>query len=187
MHTSKRLWIAINLSLAITVFIACEKQNDQIAHQSTTNTKTTDGLVAQPMGFPIVKLWFKQSNIPLPPFIKTWSGIFGAACFSITGKGYIVGGGLKNVVGMQGSTNWVWCYDTATRAWSQKASFPGTGVEGAATFVAYNLGYVCGGVDMYLSSPTSENWQYNPSTNAWAPKAPLPGLARAYAAGVGLG
>jgi N-acetylneuraminic acid mutarotase len=185
MYTRKWLRTGINLSLAVILIVACEKQNDQTTPQ-TADTKTTNGLVASPQLFPIVKLWFKGPNIPLPPFIKNWSGIFSAAAFSILGKGYIVGGGLKNVVGMQGATNDVWCYDTATRAWSQKANFPGTARSAASAFVAYNLGYVCTGVDMYFSTPTNENWQYNPATNSWAPKAPFPGLARGNAVGVGL-
>lgn len=186
MHTGNWPRTGLLLSLAITLFVSCEKQNYGTAPASTTppNTKTTDGLVVQgPVQF---TMWFNEANIPLPPFIKNWSGLHSAACFSINGKGYIVAGGVKNVVGMQGASNEVWCFDTATRAWTQKVNFPGYARMGFATFVVNNLGYVCTGVGADYITPTTQTWQYDPSTDTWTPKAAFPGGARSYATGVGL-
>ena len=183
MRTGKWLRTGINLSLAILLIVSCEKQTYLTAPDST-KTKTTDGLILQPQ--PILTMWVGGPSIPLPPFIKNWSGIFSAATFAITGKGYIVAGGVKNVVGMQGSSTQTLCYDTATRAWTQKASFPGYARTGSASFVVNDLGYVCTGVGADYGTPTNENWQYNPVANSWTKKASLPAVARSYAVGVGL-
>lgn len=186
MHTGKWLRTGLNLSLAILLIVSCEKQNDLKAPDpAKQNTKTpADFVVLPPVHY---TTWFKGPNIPLPPFIKNWSGLFSAASFSISGKGYFVAGGVKNVVGMQGTSTQTLCWDTATRAWSQKASFPGYARTGAASFVINNQGFVCTGVGDDYSTPTNENWQYNPAANTWTRKSPLPGVARSYAVGIGLG
>jgi len=188
MHTQKWLRTILNLSLAAILVVACEKQSMLTAPDSTSpsNKKTTDGFVLQPQPPPIYTTWMSAPAIPLPPFIKNWNGLFSAAAFAISGKGYFVAGGVKNFVGMEGTTTQTLCYDPGARAWTQKADFPGYARTGAAAFVANNLGYVCTGIASDYTTPTNENWQYDPVANTWTPKAPLPSDARSYAVGVAL-
>jgi N-acetylneuraminic acid mutarotase len=190
MHTNKWLRAGINLSLAVILIVSCEKQGILTTPDSTgpSNKKTTDGLVLQPQPQPPFKIlqWFNGPNLPLPTISKGGLGRFSMGSFAINGKGYLVAGGLMDGAGNQTSSTDVLCYDTATRAWSQKASFPGYARTGLASFAIGNFGYICTGVGANYSTDTTENWQYSSTKNHWTLKAPFGGVARSYGVGVAL-
>ena len=175
--------LSINVVLAATLIIACEKQNYLGAPQST-NKKTTDGLIVEPIGGTILTAWFQQAGIPGPLYN---TGRYGSWSFSIDGKGYLGGGIVRNGLTKRlSAVNDFYCYDTATRAWSQKASMPGTIRTGAASFVIGNLGYVVTGATNALGSAVNENWQYSTTKNVWVQKKTMPGTPRCYAVGASM-
>jgi len=76
-----------------------------------------------------------------------------------------------------GAGNFVFAQGT----WTQKANFPGSGIDYPFSFTIGNKGYVgCGSV-------TQEFWEYDPSTNIWTQKANFGGVARWVAAGFSIG
>jgi N-acetylneuraminic acid mutarotase len=103
------------------------------------------------------------------PFLNgTVGALIGAQGFAINGKGYLCG---------DFSLNNLWEYDTATKAWTQKANFPGT------TYMATN--FVIGSAAYILFGNT--NWQYDQSTNIWTRKADMPGDSRYEASAFAIG
>jgi N-acetylneuraminic acid mutarotase len=192
MQTGKWPRAGINLSLAVILIVSCAKQNLFAPPASTdpANTKTTNNLIPPPppppFPPPTLRIWFAAPNYPIPSTAANWTGRFAMASFAIAGKGYLVAGGLMNAAGSKGTSTDVLCYDPTQHWWSQRASFPGNGRIGMASFVANNLGYVCTGAVSNFTTTVTENWAFNPATNSWAIKAPLPAVARSFAVGIGL-
>jgi N-acetylneuraminic acid mutarotase len=182
MYTRKKLRLALNIALAATLIIACEKQNDPATPASTKqNTKTTAGLVSGP---PTIVAWLKGPNIPTP----SAAGRKDAYGFSIDGKGYMGGGILIDSSHNEVAATDFWCWDPATGTWSQQASFLGTARGASATFVAAGKGYVCTG-NNWLGGQTrssKETWLFDPSTNWWLRKKNFPGPARLSAVGASI-
>ncbi|TAH39174.1 MAG: T9SS type A sorting domain-containing protein [Bacteroidetes bacterium] len=109
--------------------------------------------------------WIRLSDFP-------GCGKPGVAAVSLNGKGYM---GLGLGTNGMGCTDW-YEYNSATNAWTQKASFPSTGRWSTASFVIGNKAYVCTGAkDVGLSN---ETWEYDPNTDAWTQKANVPGPVR---------
>ncbi len=66
-------------------------------------------------------------------------------------------------------------------SWTQKANFPGLGIDFPFSFSIGNKGYVgCG-------QTTQEFWEYNPATDTWTQKADFGGTARWVATGFSIG
>ena len=192
MQTGKLLRTGANLILGLLLIVSCEKQNPLTPPASTdpTNPKTTNLFPPPPLPFPppIIRIWLTAPNPPLPPGgpLGGWKGRFSMASFTITGKGYLVAGGILDAANHQSTSSDMLCFDTATHAWSQKASFPGYARTDMASFVANNQGYVCTGMGPNFSTPTTENWRYDPIQNYWTRKTSFPGIARSFAVGAGL-
>jgi len=62
-------------------------------------------------------------------------------------------------------------------SWTQKSSFPGTGIDYPFTFSIGNKGYVGCGWDN-THTVTSGLWEFNPASNVWTQKADFAGVAR---------
>lgn len=77
-------------------------------------------------------------------------------------KLYLMGGQLADST----SVNELWVYDTVGKAWTQKASLPGTGRRAHAAVVIDGLLYISGGFDNTAGS-LGDLWRYDPSTDAW--------------------
>ncbi|MDQ3109377.1 MAG: T9SS type A sorting domain-containing protein [Bacteroidota bacterium] len=94
--------------------------------------------------------------------------------FSITNRGYIVGGEDT----LEVEVNDCWEYDPGTDSWTQKATLPAIGRRDAVGFSIGLKGYCGTGIDMpdaYLGNVLSDFWEYSPVTNTWVQKASYPG------------
>ncbi|MGC1244041.1 MAG: kelch repeat-containing protein, partial [Chryseosolibacter sp.] len=113
--------------------------------------------------------WIQKKDFPGP-------GRFGAAAFTVGGKGYIGTGSNE-----QGYLADLWEYDPARDTWSQKADFEGHARNSAAGFSLGNKGYFTSG----SYTPGDFNWEwyndlweYDPSANDWTQKASYDALGR---------
>lgn len=100
------------------------------------------------------------------------SGRLAPGCFTINGKGYIVGGGLKSIGGTPMQSEQTWQYDPSNDSWLRKADYPRTLIPGAY-FSANGKGYIIGGGDSsghYFSDCN----EYDPLGNTWTPKTSFP-------------
>ena len=80
------------------------------------------------------------------------------------------------------------CFSLAVKAdfWTQKANFPGTGVDFPFSFVIGNKAYVGCGRNNALNV-TNSFWEYDPAANAWTQKADFGGVVRFAAFGFTIG
>ncbi|HYV92188.1 MAG TPA: T9SS type A sorting domain-containing protein [Chitinophagales bacterium] len=62
-------------------------------------------------------------------------------------------------------------------SWTQKAMFPGTGIDYPFSFSIGNKGYVGSGWDN-THTVTASLWEFNPASNVWTQKADFAGVAR---------
>ncbi|MBK8505893.1 MAG: beta-propeller fold lactonase family protein [Saprospiraceae bacterium] len=104
---------------------------------------------------------------------------YGAAGFSIDGKGYIgtgYTGGLRK--------NDFWEFDPASNTWAQKADFGGSSRFWTVSFCIGSKGYIGTGFD---GTFTKDFWEYDPVSNTWVQKADFGGTARIRASGFSIG
>jgi N-acetylneuraminic acid mutarotase len=72
--------------------------------------------------------------------------------------------------------------------WTQKADFPGIGIDYPFSFSIGNKGYVgTGAIDAPWFTVTNEFWEYDPSANVWTQKANFGGNSRFAAIGFSIG
>ncbi len=115
--------------------------------------------------------WTKINDFP-------GDGKLGTISFVIGGKAY-VGTGSLGVTVFSGLSNELWCYDTLSGNWSQKASMPSAAGTryGADCFVLGSKAYVIAGSTggpPYLS----DVWEYDAVNDSWSQKNNVPaGLA----------
>lgn len=183
MNTSKKLRIALNIALAATLIVACEKQNNLPAPASTTQAKTTDDFIIGPTPIGFLSPWLVRKSIPGPLGVK---GRYDAWSYSIGSRGYIGGGNVTNRAGSTSPANDQYYFDSTTLSWTQTASNPGNTLAGASSFVIDRKAYVCTG-SSETAYVTNENWQYNSASNVWTRKNPFPGGARIWAVGAASG
>ncbi len=101
--------------------------------------------------------WIQKNDFPGP-------GRFGAAAFSVGGKGYIGTGSNE-----QGYLADFWEYDPASDTWSQKADFEGHARNSAAGFSLDNKGYFTSG----SYTPGDFNWEWYNDLWEYDPSAPV--------------
>jgi|GEM_PF-2719939 len=171
--------LLVNLLLAATLIVACEKQSDPTTSKSATNQKTTDGI--GPVPPPVFVAWIRRDNIPSA--LTNFKGRFGAWSFVIGGKGYVGGGTAVNTNGSPSSGRNVYSYDTLIQSWAQQATPPSVVAGNEAAFAIGNYGYVLDGQD----DTTQFNYQFNSLTNTWAPKRPMSSMCRFNATAVSAG
>lgn len=101
----------------------------------------------------------------------------GGIAFTINGKAYI-GLGAENYNDFTGTWTFLtdlWQYDPSSDSWTEKATFPGTGVAFSGTFIIDNKFYVIGGTTGKQSADgTNKVYEYNPATDKWTQKADFP-------------
>ncbi len=127
------------------------------------------------------------------------TGRVAAACFTVGGKSYVIGGDTSEAFGAYKRwTRDVWCYTHATNSWSRVADFPGDIRLGAVAFGAtslgkgyYGLGYAdTGWLDTFFQFNPSRMdidtfpyynqkfykdwWEYDTASNAWTQKNDFP-------------
>ena len=109
---------------------------------------------------------------------------YGAACFSVNGKGYVCCGDENNFstppIGSSYYLNTVFEYEPTTDTWIQKNNFPGSTRILSKGFSIGGNGYITGGYD-FINSPPNGNyvyykdvWKYESSTDTWTAQADLP-------------
>lgn len=127
---------------------------------------------------PLIRFDFYKYN----PATNVWSSLasmtsaearYGAAAFSIGGKGYVTCG-YKNT--LAGPAADLLEYDTTTNVWTSKASLSSVGL-GRIYPVGFTLngkGYISGGNDNGPSTYFSDCFEYNNVINTWTQKASAP-------------
>ncbi len=92
-----------------------------------------------------------------------------AVGFSIGIQGYVCCGMDTNNI----TLNDLWCYNSFTNTWSQKANLPGAPRRCPFGFAINGLGYVGGGIADSSTYGTrfTDLYAYDPNTNAWTTKA----------------
>jgi len=134
---------------------------------------------------PLTNTWVQISNFT--------NGRIYSACFSIGDTGYVCSGCYWD--GTSGTQPFVfyqdmWAYNPATNSWTQKASFPGTGRNGAIGFEIFGKGYVGMGLHRENSGANTyynDLYEYDPATNQWTQKASLPASTRSYCINFSIG
>lgn len=151
---------------------ACEKNSHLIS--SATDPSALAAKSANGIASPFVLGWVELADLPFPDGISgdIPNGLVSPRGFSIKGKGYLCGGMTITRFGEAEELKNLWEFDTATQAWTQKASFPGATPDDGADFVVGSNAYVI--VD-------NANWQYNQPSNTWTEKTSLPADPRAHA------
>ncbi len=124
--------------------------------------------------------WSARPELPVPT-----QEIGAVAC---AGRMYVMGG----LVAPNTDTNDLWAFDPSTDLWSQRADFPGSGVDHPGAACVNGRVYLIGGL-VNAGTPSALVHEYDPATNAWTRKADMPrgrgamGIAavagRIYAAG----
>ena len=170
LHPARMLQFAVIISL---FSVSCQKS------QLTANTD--NALIAKPGPIiiipPILRVnWVRLADLPFGDLTPgdVPLGRIKLQGFAIGGKGYYCGGEAVTSFTLVQEMKDLWEYDTATHAWTQKASFPGPLVDDATNFVIGTNAYVV---------VNNQTWQYSQTTNTWTQKASLPTVARAHATG----
>lgn len=114
---------------------------------------------------PAANTWTRRADIP-----GTYAYRGFAVGFVVNGAAYVGTGDDTSIYTVK---NDLWKYDTTTDSWSQMASMPAMGRDGAFSFVINNIAYVGGGNDS-LGSLHNDFWAYDPVANSWTAKASLP-------------
>ncbi len=141
---------------------ACQKQSF-----TTTSVTTGPGTpVNNPgSGLPPIVHWAAGTDLPM-----AYPGSIGreeSYGFAINAKGYICGGFFDMSNGQFLSVNDNWEFDPSTKAWTQKADFPGAWQWGGANFVIDNNAYI-------VAASDQATWQYSQQNNTWTRKADYP-------------
>src|SRR5215831_3723039 len=157
MISNKELQSAIYLCLvAFLLFSSCKKESSL----PTVVTKNKLDAVGPP---PPLIFWAKGADLNFPdgvPGDNPVGRIFSQG-FAINGKGYICAGVAENSFGTGGYMFDLWEFDPATRAWTQKANYPGTEPVEGVNFVIDDNAYICF---------QNELWQYNQPMDQWTRK-----------------
>lgn len=104
--------------------------------------------------FPATDTWQQLTNLPY------------AAGFS---SGFVLGGKLYLVFGSENNStylNSMYAYDTATKLWAAKTSFPASKRNGAIAFALNGKGYAGLG-QLSLNATFKDFYEYNPTTDSW--------------------
>jgi N-acetylneuraminic acid mutarotase len=96
----------------------------------------------------------------------------GAISFTVSGKGYVTGGGNGSQYNKE-----VWEYDPVLDKWNKKADFPGAGRYYGIGFSINNYGYLGLG-KVNDTNYKADLWEYRPFEDKWVEKGDLPGGAR---------
>lgn len=88
---------------------------------------------------------------------------------ALGGKVYVVGGSTS-----QARSTVTYVYDPVTRAWTKRASYPGTGRDHIGIAGTGGYVYIFGGVTAWPAPSVTTAQRYNPANNTWADIAPLP-------------
>lgn len=149
--------------------ISCQKNNMAANTNTATISKPTSSIIIIPL------IWWTQlADLPFhdqtPGDVPL--GRIHLQGFNIGGKGYFCGGEAISSFTQAQEMKDLWEYDTATKAWTQKASFPGPFVDDATNFVIGTNAYIV---------VNNQTWQYSQTTDTWTQKANLPAAARAHA------
>lgn len=139
---------------------------DGIGYMISGRTGTTD--LDEVWAYdPLTDSWSERASIP---------GVRRVACaFSITGRGYVVGG----LYGSSSIRNDLWEYDPTSNSWTQRTSLPGAPRYGSTAFVHNGIAYVLGGGTGGGSGPfIPELWAYDPVTDEWSSRTPMPDQGR---------
>lgn len=119
----------------------------------------------------ITNSWTQKSNYPGSP-------VYGAASFSLNGKGYYGIGNGGAATGPYFSDFYE--YDPNSNNWSQKANFPGSSRYGVIGVATANYGYVGFGGDENVPAFYNEWYQYDPLLDVWNFKQSYPSFGRTY-------
>jgi N-acetylneuraminic acid mutarotase len=152
---------------------ACQKESLTTASIGTDPTP-----VNNPPGsnLPIIH-WAKTEDLPLgSPGALGREQSYG---FSINGRGYVCGGFFDMPNNDLNYARDNWEFDPSTKAWTQKADFPGTWPYGGANFVIDDNAYI-------VAASDQQTWQYNQTNNTWTRKADYPKY-RVNATGMSIG
>jgi N-acetylneuraminic acid mutarotase len=160
--------------LILLVTLSCQKYSSPVAQ-----TAELSGLSVKPgitASSPAILSWVQLANLPFTDGIagNMPSGLSSPLGWEIRGKGYLCGGMTITSFGTAEELKYLWEYDTATKAWTQKTSFPGPTPDDGTDFVIGDKAYVI--ID-------NETWEYKQSSNTWTTKASLPTDARVHATG----
>ncbi len=104
--------------------------------------------------------WTRKADMPV--------NLYGAAYFSLNGKGYVICGVASGLVSS------VYVYDPVTDSWSQKNNFPGGGRQVPTGFALNGKGYLVGGFTGG-SSAAYDMWEYDATADTWTQKSDVPG------------
>ena len=127
--------------------------------------------------FALACLFIIVSNSAMAQF--TWvnknpfpdSARVNAGCFTINGKGYIVGGLVS--VSPPTYTSQVWEYDPATDGWTRKTNFPYPSFLGGECSVVNGKAYKIG-ANTTSGYYYSNTYEYDPTNDSWTQKASFP-------------
>jgi len=122
---------------------------------------------------PATGKWTRKSDFPGEARVFAVAAVVGEKAF--VGLGYNMGCVFNDTSYLHD----FWMYEPATDTWSQRAAFPGTGVNGAATFVYNEEIYLLHGFENHQS--VKNIWKYSPQSDQWTQVGEFPGLARARA------
>jgi N-acetylneuraminic acid mutarotase len=113
----------------------------------------------------LTNTWTRKADFP-------GKATFDAYCFTINGKGYVVGGDAGDSF-----TSENWEYNPATNTWTKR--------KGLLLVRAYGRGFSLGNKGYILCGQYPDDLgylhglaEYDPATDQWTNKAPLPGDAR---------
>jgi N-acetylneuraminic acid mutarotase len=170
--------LAIAILLLSAISFSCQKDGDLSALKHTAFTPPTVPVNHPPPSWFLT--WVRLADLPFPDATAgdvptAFESLLG---FAINGKGYLCGGYAQPSSGLSQELKNLWEYDTATGAWTQKASYPGASALGGSSFVV--------GSDAYILSG-NYNWQYDQPTNTWTQKVNMPGPARSNASAFAIG
>jgi N-acetylneuraminic acid mutarotase len=168
---------AIAIVLLCVLSFSCEKNNSLVT-EAQTAASLSKSIIIFP--FPPLLAWGQLPNLPFPDGVAgdIPSGLVSPQGFAINGKGYLCGGMTITSFGQAEELKDLWEYDTATKAWTQKAGFPGSTPDAGSNFVIGSSAFVQVG---------NNNWQYSQASNTWVQKANMPGHLRSHATAFAIG
>jgi len=113
--------------------------------------------------------WTRKADVP-------GGARYNPIAFSVSGKGYIGGGGPTD----SSASHDLWAFDPATNTWTQKADLPGS-IPGGSAMTIGNKVYA--GMGPRFISPQAINvgtdwWEYDPAANSYTQKTSFPGIPR---------
>ncbi len=162
-------------AVPVLLMVACQKYNNPAS--TTTDAALAKSQILIHLPPPIILAWQRLADLPFPDGVSgdVPDALVSPLGFAIAAKGYLCGGRTSTSFGQAEELKNLWEYDTVTKAWTQKASFPGAITpDDGADFVIGKNAYVI---------VNSANWRYNQPTNTWTPRASMPGHPRGHGTG----